>query len=198
MQEQKKKKQIGLYFGSFNPIHNGHLILANHIVQNSDLDEVWFVVSRQNPFKERKTLLADRQRLALVQMAIEDNPRFRASDIELSLPTPSYTVNTLAYLAEKHPDKAFSIIMGQDNILGFRKWKNYEAILQYYRIIVYPRPHCGECDLLFHPSVSLVDAPQIDISSSLIRGNIRQGKSVQYLLPETVRKEIERCGFYEE
>lgn len=196
MQETKRRKKVGLYFGSFNPIHNGHLILANHIVNNSDLEEVWFVVSRQNPFKERKGLLSERQRLALVELAIEGNPRFRSCDIELHLPAPSYTVNTLAYLGEKHQNLDFAIIMGQDNILTLHKWKNHEAILEYYSIIVYPRPHCESCELLSHPNVTMIDAPQMDISSSQIRQNIRQNKSVQYLLPDSVRQEIEKAGYY--
>ncbi len=198
MQETKRKKKIGLYFGSFNPIHNGHLILANHIVQHSDLSELWFVVSRQNPLKERKGMLQDRQRLHLVELAIENNPLFRTCDIEFSLPSPSYTVNTLAYLSEKHPDKEFTIIMGEDNILSFHKWKNYETILEYYSILVYPRPNCEKSPMLSHSNVSLIDAPQMDISSSQIRESIRNGFSIQYLLPEAVRQEIEKAGYYRE
>lgn len=193
---KKKVKKIGLYFGSFNPIHNGHLILANYIVQNAGLDELWFVVSRRNPLKSGKGLLDDRKRFALVQMAIEDNPLLKACDIEFYLPTPSYTVNTLAYLSDKHPDKEFHIIMGQDNIVTFNKWKNYETILEYYSIIVYPRPNTPHSDFLNHPNVSMVEAPQVEISSSLIRENIKQNKSVQYLLPDNVRQEIEKSNYY--
>ena len=198
MENNKNKKKIGLYFGSFNPIHNGHLILANHIVQNTDLDEVWFVVSRRNPLKSGKGLLADRKRFALVQMAIEDNSSFRACDLEFQLPVPSYTVNTLAYLGEKYPDKQFHIIMGQDNIVTFDKWKNYSVILEYYHILVYPRPGCAESEFLKHPHVRMINAPQVEISSSLIRKNISEGKSVQYLLPDCVREEIEKSNYYRE
>lgn len=196
MQLKQEKKKTGLYFGSFNPIHHGHLILANHIAQNSDLEQVWFVVSKQNPLKERKNLLDDRKRFALVQMAIEDNPLLGACDIEFYLPVPSYTVNTLAYLGEKYPNREFTIIMGQDNIETFGKWKNHQVILQYYKVLVYPRPNCGYSEFLKHENVSMIDAPQMDISSSMIRKNIREGKSVRYLLPDCVREEIEKGGYY--
>ncbi len=189
-------KKIGLYFGSFNPIHNGHLILAEQILENSDLEMIWFVVSPQNPFKERNTLLDNRARYFLVQKAIEDNDKFRASDIEFSLPIPSYTIDTLTYLQEKFPDKEFTIIMGEDNLKNFHKWKNYQAILDYYRVFVYPRPNCEESELLKLKNVIKIDAPMIEISSSLIRNNIKNKKSIKYLVPEKVKEEIEKNGYF--
>ncbi|MBO7276631.1 MAG: nicotinate-nucleotide adenylyltransferase [Bacteroidales bacterium] len=189
-------KKIGLYFGSFNPIHNGHLILAEQILENSDLEMIWFVVSPQNPFKERNTLLDNRARYFLVQKAIEDNDKFRASDIEFSLPIPSYTIDTLTYLQEKFPDKEFTIIMGEDNLKNFHKWKNYQAILDYYRVFVYPRPNCEESEFLKLKNVIKINAPMIEISSSLIRSNIKEKKSIKYLLPENVRQEIEKNGYF--
>ena len=189
-------KKIGLYFGSFNPIHNGHLILAEQILENSDLDLIWFVVSPQNPFKERNNLLDNRARYFLVQKAIEDNDGFRACDIEFSLPIPSYTINTLTYLQEKYPEKEFTIIIGEDNLKNFHKWKNYQAILDYYRVFVYPRPNCEYSELLERENVIMIQAPMIEISSSFIRENIRKNKSIRYLLPEAVREEIEKNSYY--
>lgn len=196
--EMKKvyNKKIGLYFGSFNPIHNGHLILAEQILENSDLEMIWFVVSPQNPFKERNTLLDNRARFFLVQKAIEDNDKFRASDIEFSLPIPSYTIDTLTYLQEKFADKEFTIIMGEDNLKNFHKWKNYQAILDYYRVFVYPRPNCEDSEFLKLKNVIKINAPMIEISSSLIRNNIKEKKSIKYLLPENVRQEIEKNGYF--
>ncbi len=196
MTKKTYNKKIGLYFGSFNPIHNGHLILAQQILENSDLDLIWFVVSPQNPFKERNNLLDNRARYFLVQKAIEDNDGFRACDIEFSLPLPSYTIDTLTYLQEKYPDKEFTIIIGEDNLKHFHKWKNYQAILDYYRIIVYPRPECEESELLKRKNVIKINAPMIEISSSLIRENIRNNKSIRYLIPDVVRKEIEKNSYY--
>ncbi|MDR0790697.1 MAG: nicotinate-nucleotide adenylyltransferase [Bacteroidales bacterium] len=197
-------KKTGLYFGSFNPIHNGHLILANHIADNSDLSQIWFVVSPLNPLKSQASLLDNRSRFAMVQAAIEDDDRFLASDIEFSLPMPSYTINTLVYLSEKFPQRQFVLILGEDNLDTFDKWKNYNAILDYYQLYVYPRKQSKEAkqtsDTLTqfkkHPNVKMIEAPQIEISSSYIRQNIRQGKSIRYLVPEKVRQEIERCGYY--
>lgn len=196
MTKKTYNKKIGLYFGSFNPIHNGHLILAQQILENSDLDLIWFVVSPQNPFKERSNLLDNRARYFLVQKAIENNDGFRACDIEFSLPTPSYTINTLTYLQEKYPDKEFTIIIGEDNLKYFHKWKNYQAILDYYRIFVYPRPNCEENELLERKNVIMIHAPMIEISSSFIRENIRNNKSIRYLLPDSVREEIEKNCYY--
>ncbi len=196
MKKKTYNKKIGLYFGSFNPIHNGHLILAEQILENSDLDLIWFVVSPQNPFKERSNLLDNRARYYLVQKAIENNDGFRACDIEFSLPLPSYTIDTLTYLQEKYPDKEFTIIIGEDNLKNFHKWKNYQAILDYYRIFVYPRPKSEESKLFELENVIKINAPMIEISSSLIRNNIRNNKSIRYLIPENVREEIEKNGYY--
>jgi nicotinate-nucleotide adenylyltransferase len=196
MTKKVYNKKIGLYFGSFNPIHNGHLILAEQILENSDLDLIWFVVSPQNPFKDRNNLLDNRARYFLVQKAVEDNDGFRACDIEFSLPLPSYTIDTLTYLQEKYPDKEFTIIIGEDNLKNFHKWKNYQAILDYYRIFVYPRPNSEKSELLKKENVIMIQAPMIEISSSFIRENIRKNKSIRYLLPDKVREEIEKNAYY--
>ena len=199
------KKRIGLYFGTFNPIHVGHLIIANHMAQYTELDQVWFVVSPQNPLKQKASMLADYHRLALVRIAIEDNPRLRASNIEFSLPKPSYTSHTLAALQEAHPDHAFSLIMGEDNLNSFPKWKNHENILEQHQLLVYPRVESdqnlsvnaeGRSPLLDHPNVNMVDAPLMKISASFIRKSIATGKSVSYLLTPAVMQYVEEMNFY--
>lgn len=199
-------KKVGLFFGSFNPIHVGHLVIADHMALSGNLDEVWMVISPHNPHKEKKSLLADNHRLALVKEAIEDNPRLRASDIEFGLPIPSYTSNTLAYLKEKYPDTVFSLIMGEDNLRTFHKWKNYEDILANHHIFVYPRvltvqelekEKKEENQLHNHPSIQLVnDAPMMKISSSFIRKSIARGVIPKYILTEPVRKYIDEMNFY--
>lgn len=189
-------RKIGLFFGSFNPIHVGHLIIANAMLSHSDLEEVWLVVSPQNPLKERHSLLADNQRLQMVRLAIDDNPRLRASDIEFHLPIPSYTSLTLAHLAERYPDKEFSLIMGSDNLATFTRWRNWESILDNYHLYVYPRPGSTDCPLAKHPHVTLVDVPMIDISSTYIREEIRQGHDVRYLLAEPVYQYLTEMNFY--
>lgn len=190
-------KHIGLFFGSFNPIHVGHLIVANSMLELTDMDEVWFVVSPQNPLKERHTLLADHHRLRMVQEAIEDNYRMRACDVELHLPIPSYTVVTLAQLSDKHPDKRFSLIMGGDNLENFRRWRNWEHILEHYSLYVYPRPGSLLDSLAEHPHVHLVDVPTMDISSSYIRRQIAEGHPPRYLLTEPVFRYLTEMHFYE-
>lgn len=190
-------KRTALFFGSFNPIHVGHLIIANTILQQEGIDEVWFVVSPQNPLKERATLLADHHRLQMVRRAIDDNYRLRACDIEMHLPVPSYTVVTLAALAERYPEREFCLIMGSDNLATFRRWRNYEYILDNYRIIVYPRPGSECCELRDHPSVTMVDVPMMDISSSYIRKEISAGHDVRYMLTEPVYKYLTEMHFYE-
>lgn len=176
-------KKVGLFFGSFNPIHIGHAILASYVVDHSDLDQIWFVVSPQNPFKEKTSLLAFHHRYTMVQATVEDDARFRASDIESRLDQPSYTVNTLAVLGEKHPEVLFTLIMGGDNLASLHRWKNYEAILDHYSILCYSRPQSEASLLADHPKVTVLDAPQMDYSSSMLRNMIREGKTVQYLMP---------------
>ena len=192
-----KKKSTALFFGSFNPIHVGHLVIANTMLQMEGIDEVWLVVSPQNPLKERATLLADHHRLQMVRRAIEDNYRLRACDIEMHLPVPSYTVVTLAALGEKYPDREFCLIMGSDNLASFHRWRNYEYILQNYHIYVYPRPGSEHCPLHDHPNVTMTDVPMMDISSSYIRRQIADGKDVRYLLTEPVYKYLTEMHFYE-
>ena len=190
--------KVGLYFGTFNPIHVGHLIIANHMVGFSDLDEVWFVVTPQSPHKKKQSLLANHHRYELVYIAVEDYPKLRPSDIEFKLSQPNYTVYTLAYISEKYPDKEFSLIMGEDNLKTFHKWKNYEAIIEHHDIYVYPRISGGKVKNQFrdHPKVHRVDAPVIQISATHIRDSIKQNKNVQALLPKGVWKYLDEMNFY--
>ena len=190
-------KHIGLFFGSFNPIHVGHLIVANSMLELTDMDEVWFVVSPQNPLKERHTLLADHHRLQMVRVAIDDNYHFRACDVEFHLPKPSYTVVTLAQLGEQYPDKRFSLIMGGDNLENFTRWRNYRHILDNHHIYVYPRPGSQPNELAESPHVHLVDVPMMDISSSYIRRQIAEGHPPRYLLTEPVFQYLTEMHFYE-
>lgn len=187
--------KVGLYFGSFNPIHNGHLIIANHLLQNTDLDQVWFVVSPQNPFKPSSTLLNEYHRLHLVQMAIETVPRMQACDIEFRLPKPSYTADTLAYLIDKYPQHEFSIIMGSDSYQNLPRWKNSEYIISNYQIYIYLRPNF-QVDQLYKPQHQVVNAPHLDISATFIRETLQQNKSIQFLVPDNVRNEIESNRYY--
>ncbi|RYY63410.1 MAG: nicotinate-nucleotide adenylyltransferase [Chitinophagaceae bacterium] len=187
--------KIGLFFGSFNPIHIGHLIIANHILNETDLQKVWFVVSPQNPFKPSSTLLNEYDRLHLVQKAIEDNDGLKASDIEFSLPKPSYTAHTLAYLTDKYPSHQFTIIMGSDSFQNLPKWKNAEAIIANYPILVYNRPQFTVENTL-GARIIVLDAPLLEISATYIRSSIQAGKSIRYLVPEPVEEEIEKSGFY--
>lgn len=193
----KKKKNIGLYFGSFNPIHIGHLAIANYIVEYTDLKEIWFVVSPQNPLKNKSSLLDDYSRLELVNLAIEDYNAFKSSNIEFKMPKPSYTINTLAHLTEKYPKFSFSLIMGADNITTIHKWKNYEKILSNYTVYVYPRPNIDMNDYLSLPNVIRVNAPLMEISSSFIRQSIKEKKDIRFFLPEKVYKYITDMHFYE-
>lgn len=192
-----RNKKAGLFFGSFNPIHIGHLIIANHMVEFSDLQEVWFIISPQNPFKKKHTLLNNHHRLMLVKTAIEDNPKLNVSDIEFGLPTPSYTVNTLAHLYEKYPQKEFALIMGSDNLVNLHKWKNYEEILKHHEIYVYPRPNTPVTKFDKHKKIRKIDAPLIEISSSFIRKSIKEKKNIRYMLPEKVYQYIKEMHFYE-
>lgn len=194
------KNKTGLFFGSFNPIHTGHMIIAEYFTEFTDLDELWFVVTPHNPLKKKKTLLDDSYRAEMVEIAITDNPLFRLCDAEFRLPKPSYTVHTLAYLKEKHPAKNFVLIMGSDNITTLNKWKNHNFILDEYQIYVYPRPEYPVSNIpdIFrkHQNVKIVEAPIIEISSSFIRDAIKKGKKLKYFLPEPVYKYICEKGFY--
>ncbi|MEO6346808.1 MAG: nicotinate (nicotinamide) nucleotide adenylyltransferase [Aquaticitalea sp.] len=189
---------IGLYFGTFNPIHIGHLIIANHLAEYSDLDQVWFVVTPQSPFKVKSSMLADHQRLEMVYRATKDYPKLRPSDIEFKMPQPNYTINTLVYLQEKFPNNTFSLIMGEDNLKNFHKWKNYELILEQYDIYVYPRLSDGKLQTQFHqhPKIHHVDAPIMELSSTFIRNSIKEGKIVRPMLPENVWEYLDEMNFY--
>jgi nicotinate-nucleotide adenylyltransferase len=189
--------KIGLLFGSFNPIHVGHLALANYFAEFTDLDQLWFVVTPHNPLKPKSTLLNDYKRLELVQLATEDFPKFKASKIEFDLPQPNYTIHTLAHLKEKYPDHSFVLIMGEDNLDGLEKWKNYEVILDQYEIYVYPRPGFSTQKHKNHPHVKMVDAPMIEISSTFIRDAVKNKKDVRFFLPEKVWKYIDEYHLYE-
>ena len=200
--------KIGLYFGSFNPIHIGHLIIANHVAEYSDVKEVWMVVTPHNPIKKKDTLLKDSTRLELVHLATEDYPKIKPSDIEFKLPQPNYTINTLAYLQEKYPKNEFSLIMGEDNLKSFHKWKNYEVILQNHDIFVYPRLDAKDRTtkiipsknnyLTFknHPKVHYINAPIVEISATFIRESIKNKKNVQPLLPNKVWEYIDLNNLY--
>ncbi|MGP1479672.1 MAG: nicotinate (nicotinamide) nucleotide adenylyltransferase [Capnocytophaga sp.] len=192
------KKQIGLFFGSFNPIHIGHLIIANHLVEHSALDELWLVVTPQNPFKEKQSLLNNHLRLEMVHLAIADYPKLRASDIEFHLPQPNYTIHTLAYLEEKYPKLHFALIMGEDNLKNLHKWKNYEQILSNYPIYVYPRLSEGTVSeaLTSHPNIQYVRAPIVELSATFIREEIKKKQNVRPLLPESVWQHIDKLGLY--
>jgi nicotinate-nucleotide adenylyltransferase len=190
-------ERIGLFFGSFNPIHHGHLMLANYLVEFTDLQEVWFVVSPHNPLKDKKTLLADYHRLDMVNMAIDDYPKFRVSDIEFRMPKPSFTIDTLVRLSEKHPGKLFSVICGMDSLQSFHKWKNFEQILENYRLMVYPRKNHEANALENHPAVQIVQAPEIEVSSSFIRQGIWEGKDLSFFVPAKVYQYMQDMHFYE-
>lgn len=187
--------RIGLYFGSFNPIHVGHLIIASHILNECELEKIWFVVSPLNPFKDADNLLNEYDRLHLVQKGIENDLRFKASDIEFSLPKPSYTVHTLAYLQEKYPEHKFSIIMGSDGFQNLGKWKLYETIVANYTFIIYKRPGF-EVDNRLNANIKIMKAPLLEISSTHIRELIKSGKSIKYLVPPLVEEEIIRSRLY--
>ena len=191
--------KIGLFFGTYNPIHVGHMVIANYMVEYTDLDRLWIIVTPHNPFKEKKTLLADYHRLQLVKIAIGDDLRFKASDIEFNLPQPNYTVHTLTYLKEAHPDDEFVLVMGADNLTHFKKWKNYEEILEKYEIYVYPRIEGADFgdDLMSHPKISLHKAPVVQISSSFIRKSIKEKKDVRHYMSKDVYMYIDEMHFYE-
>lgn len=190
--------KIGLYFGTFNPIHIGHLIIANHIVENSDLDQIWFVVTPQSPFKVKASMLDNHDRLEMVYRATKDYDKLRPNDIEFGLSQPNYTIDTLTYLHEKHPKHEFALIMGEDNLKSFHKWKNYELILTNHLIYVYPRLSEGKIETQFdkHPKIHRVAAPIMELSSTFIRRSIKKGKNVKPMLPDHVWDYLDEMNFY--
>lgn len=188
--------KIGLYFGSFNPVHIGHLAIANYMISFTDLDQLWFVISPQNPLKQRASLLDDHKRRAILEIAIDDDDRFRICDIEFRLPKPSYTVDTLAYLKELHPAHEFVLIMGSDGLPTFRKWKNYKVIEDHYTRYIYPRPG-HPVDRADHPNCMVVDAPQMDISSTFIRDALKSRTDIKHFLPHGVYEYIIQMHYYE-
>jgi nicotinate-nucleotide adenylyltransferase len=183
-------KKIGLYFGSFNPIHIGHLIVAQSMIDGAGIDEVWFVVSPQNPFKKSNTLIHEFDRYEMVRLAIHDNFQFSVSDIEFSMPKPSYTIDTLTYLQDKYPSHSFFLIIGQDNLSQFGNWKNHDKILEFFHLLVYPRANCANSEFDHHPKVRWVEAPLLNISATYIRSLISEGKSLRYLVPLPVQDYI--------
>jgi nicotinate-nucleotide adenylyltransferase len=190
--------KVGLFFGTFNPIHIGHLIIANYLAEFSDLDEVWFVITPLSPFKKKNTLLENHHRLAIAAIAVEDYPKLKTSDIEFKLPQPNYTINTLVHLEEKFSKHQFCLIMGEDNLKGFHKWKNYETILQNYELYVYPRISEGvtENQFLEHPKIHKINAPIVQISSTFIRKAIQEKKDIKPMLPANVWQYIDEMNFY--
>ena len=190
--------KIGLYFGTFNPIHVGHLTIANHLAEYSDLDQVWFIVTPQSPFKKKSSLLDNHHRYQMVDRAVEDYSKLRVSDIEFNLPQPNYTINTLTYLEEKYPDYEFALIMGEDNLKSFHKWKNYELILERHHIYVYPRISHGKVETQFdnHPQIHIINSPIMQLSSTFIRKAIKEGKNIRPMLPEHVWNYLDEMNFY--
>jgi len=190
--------KIGLFFGTFNPIHVGHLIIANHMAEFTDLDSVWFVVTPHNPFKKKSSLLAEYHRYQMVMIAVEDMIKLKPSKIEFDLPQPNYTINTLIHLYEKHPEHEFSLIMGEDNLKTFHKWKNFETILQNHNLYIYPRvnENKGNAKYMDHPKVHITDAPIVEISSTFIRNAIKKGKNISPLLPSKVWNYLDEMNFY--
>lgn len=190
--------KVGLFFGSFNPIHIGHLVIANHMVEYSDLDQVWFVVTPHSPFKKKSSLLDNYQRLEMVYRATKDYTKLKPSDIEFNLPQPNYTINTLAHLQEKYPNYEFALIMGEDNLKSFHKWKNYELILENHHLYVYPRISNQKVNTQFdaHKKIHAINAPIMELSSTFIRKAIKSGKNVQPMLPQHVWEYLDEMNFY--
>lgn len=189
-------RDIGLFFGSFNPIHVGHLIIANYMANHTSLDEVWLIVSPHNPLKEKSSLANQFDRLEMVDLALSAAENLRVSQVEFSLPQPSYTIDTLVHLQERYPEHRFTLIMGSDNLYSFHKWKNADVILRDFRLAVYPRPGFLEHELMLHPSVSLTDTPLMELSSTFIRGAVREGRSIRFFVPDSVLEFIDKKGLY--
>jgi len=190
-------KKIGIYSGSFNPIHHGHVMLANYLVEFSDLDELWFVVTPQNPLKKKEDLLDDDERLKMVQLALGDDPRFLVSDIEMHLPTPSYTINTLTALSEQYPDSEFVFICGMDSLQNFKNWREYQKILDNYELLVFPREGYDGGELINYPSVTVLKTPLIEISSTFIRQCVKEGRDVRHFMPEKAFEYMKEHRLYE-
>jgi len=190
-------KKIGIYSGSFNPIHHGHVMLANYLVEFSDLDELWFVVTPQNPLKKKENLLDDDERLKMVQLALGDDPRFLVSDIEMHLPTPSYTINTLTALSEQYPDSEFVFICGMDSLQNFKNWREYQKILDNYELLVFPREGYDGGELINYPSVTVLKTPIIEISSTFIRQCVKEGRDVRHFMPEKAFEYMKEHRLYE-
>ncbi len=188
--------KIGLYFGSFNPVHNGHMAIANYFLEFTDLDKIWFIVSPQNPLKNKKSLLPDYQRLEILNRVVYNIENYEASNIEFNLPKPSYTIDTLTYLKEKYPKKDFVLLMGGDNIITLHKWKNYEQIVNNHQIYVYPRPNSNLEEYIKKYNIKIIEAPQMEISSSFIRKSIKDGKNVQFFMPPPAYEYITEMNFY--
>lgn len=194
---------IGLFFGSFNPVHIGHMVISGYILEYSNLDQIWFIVSPQNPLKTKETLLADHHRLYLAELAIGDNERIKVSDIEFRMPVPSYTIDTLTYLEEKYPGQRFSLIMGEDNLYTLHKWKNGLEIVEKYPLFVYPRPGSEKLkdkkldSLLEKADIHRFNAPLMSISGTMIRDGIKAGKDMSFILPPATWKYIREMHFYE-
>ena len=189
-------KKIGIYSGSFNPIHHGHVMLANYLVEFSDLDELWFVVTPQNPLKQKEELLDDAERLKLVQLAVGDDPRFHVSDIEMHLPTPSYTINTLTSLSEQNPDVEFVFICGMDSLQNMKNWREYQKILDNYELLVFPREGYDGGELVNYPSVTVLKTPILEISSTFIRQCVKEGRDVRHFMPEKAFAYMKQNQFY--
>lgn len=188
--------KIGLFFGSFNPIHIGHLIIANYMANYTDIDKVWLIVSPHNPLKHKSALINMYDRLEMAKLATDQAANISVSDAEFKLPQPSYTIDTLAHLHERYPEHQFSLIMGSDNLASLKKWKNYELILRDYHIYVYPRPGYDESDLAGHPSVTVTDTPVMEVSATFIRKSLKEGKNVQFFVPDAVLNFIESKNLY--
>ena len=190
-------KKVGIYSGSFNPIHHGHVMLANYLVEFSDLDELWFVVTPQNPLKKKEDLLDDDERLKMVQLAIGDDPRIHVSDIEMHLPTPSYTINTLTALSEQHPDSEFVFVCGMDSLQNLKNWREYQKILDNYELLVFPREGYDGGELINYPSVTVLKTPILEISSTFIRQCVKEGRDVRHFMPEKAFEYMKENRFYE-